>query len=224
MAADERFELAPNFQKQANAIKVAIADENLIFIKGASAVLYDVPQITFCASFLNGQALLDWYKRTNADVIVIDNRLPLPDGKETIKQLLNRFPDAKIIVFSAQSNPAEIRYMRNLGVCAYLLKSIAPDDLIKSIIKIYHGEKVFPKTVFSNIDSSTNDNVTDNKLSTREIQVLKLIAKGKNNKESAFELNISELTVKKHRENMMRKLGASNLAQLILMAGFDGYL
>jgi len=207
-------------------VSVIIADDHEIFIRGIASVIEQSAGIKLRASFLNGETLLNWYDGTNADVLLVDLHMPILNGIETSKQLLKRFPSAKIIVLSADNDLQVMRFLFNLGVCSFLLKGIEPNGLIQTILKVHAGEKVFPENISVNIGNNVHimNEAADDRLSAREIQVLKLIAKGKNNKEIAVELNISQSTVKKHRENMLRKLGATNMVQLILNVSFKKFL
>ena len=225
MEAETLFTTPADFQTRTSPIKVVMADDHQLFMGGISGLLNEVPGIMFCASFLNGSELLNWYKGSNADVILMDIHMPVLNGIETSKQILIRFPAARIIILSVDDDPKVMRLMYDIGAYAYLLKDIEPDGFIQTILKVHSGEKVFPEnfTVNSRNSVRIDDEMADGRLSAREKQVLKLISKGKNNSEIAAELNISPSTVKKHRENMMRKLGATNLVQLISNVSFKDF-
>ena len=174
------------------------------------------------------QPITDWYNGSNADVLLLDICMPVPNGIAVIQQLLARFPEAKIIVLSNEDDPGVIKCMQSLGVNAYQIKTQDHNDTIQTIIKVHAGEKVFPENLEDGIVPlfvrRLIDPPANPELSTREIQVLKLIAKGKTNPQIAAELNISPLTVKKHRENLLRKLNAHNTAQLISKGRLKGLL
>ena len=203
-----------------------MADDHLLFTNGISAVLNEVPGIVFCRSFLNGKELLDWYTGSNVDVILLDIDMPILNGKEASKQLLTYFPASKIIILSDDDDQTVMRLMQDMGVYAYLTKSASLGDLIRTIIKVHAGEKVFnqdPTTTPGDITVNIV-NASVSKLSDREMQVLKLIIKGRTNLQIAAELYLSPLTIKTHRQNLMRKLEANNTAQLIAKAGLKGLL
>jgi len=226
MAAEASFAKSLRFQENASTIKVAIADDHQLIINGFAGMLDAVPGIALCASFLNGKALLDWYDGSNANVILLDIHMPVLNGMETGKQLLNRFPAARIIVLSVDDDQHLIRFMFELGVYAYLLKDADPADFIEAIIRVHIGEKVFPGTLtMCPGDMRTDrDNILSAKLSDREIQVLRLIVDGKTTLGIADQLNLSPDTVKSHRKKLLHKLGASNVAQLIANAFSKGLL
>ncbi len=216
----------PIFQGILPSIKIAIADDHVLFGQGISSAIVEFPNISIASIFLNGYDLLDWYNGTNADIILLDMHMPLMDGKETCKKLLKRYPLTKVIVLSAFSEAAEVSYMSNLGICAYLLKDVDTDVLINTILKVYSGERFTPKKIIEDTfkGSSETSVVESNQLSVREVQVLKLITKGKNTEKIAAEFNISTSTVKKHRENMLNKTGSTSMIELILKMGFKGFL
>jgi two-component system response regulator NreC len=224
MAAETSFDKPANLQTNIISIKIAIADDHQLFSGGISRMLNETDGLTVCATFLNGKALLDWYNGTNADVILIDIYMPVLNGIEASKQLLANFPTARIIILSADDDQHIIRLMHDIGVYGYVVKSAEPEDFIKTILKVHSAEKVFPEVLSVNIGNRNinKDKTTDAKLSDREIQVLRLIVNGKTNLQIAVELNISRLTVKKHRENLLRKMEVSNTAQMIAKAGLSG--
>jgi len=226
MAAEASFAKTLHFHENTFPIKVAMADDHQLIINGFAGMLDAVPGIALCASFLNGKALLDWYDGSNANVILLDIHMPVLNGMETGKQLLNRFPAARIIVLSVDDDQHLIRFMFELGVYAYLLKDADPADFIEAIIRVHIGEKVFPGTLtMCPGDMRTDrDNILSAKLSDREIQVLRLIVDGKTTLGIADQLNLSPDTVKSHRKKLLHKLGASNVAQLIANAFSKGLL
>jgi len=216
-----------SFTSNVNApIKVIIADDHPIFINGILGLINDTPDIILCASFSNVRSLLDWFNGSNADIILLDINMPLINGIELGKQLINRFPVTKIIVFSMENDLQIISDLSRIGVYAYLLKGTDPEYFIQTIFKVYAGEKVFPERLFAN---STNgflkkDKYAITKLSEREMQILKLIVEGKTNKQIAHMLNVSPYTVKTHRQNLLHKQSANNTAQLIANARLNGLL
>jgi DNA-binding NarL/FixJ family response regulator len=226
MSTETLFDKSNNFQTQAIPIKVAMADDHQLFISGISGILNEVPGFEFCASFLNGKGLLDWFSGSNADVILLDRHMPVLNGIEASKQLLTRFPSARIIILSDDYSEAVMRLIKSIGVCAYLTKSVPPENLIGAIIKVHVGEKIFdehPSAGLSNVIAKKG-NASIEKISEREIQVLKLIIEGRTNTQIASELNLSPFTIKTHRQNMLHKLNASNTAQLIAKAGLKGLI
>lgn len=209
-------------------IRVAMADGHPLSVNGMLNIISHENKVVIDGFIFNDIPLTDWYHGSNADVLLLDICLPVPNGINIIKQLLHRLPEARIVVFSDEDDPGAIRCMQSLGACAYQVKNSGANDVIQTIIKVHAGERVFPEIQGSGIAHLIVKRLIDPpatfELSPREIQVLKLIASGKTNPQIAEELTLSPLTVKKHRENILRKLKATNTAQVISRARFKGLL
>jgi DNA-binding NarL/FixJ family response regulator len=204
-------------------INVAMADDHKLFAEGIQAMLNNTPGIKCYDPFINGKLLLNWYNGINADILLVDIEMPVLNGIETSKQLLTRFPDVKIIILSVVDDPKTIQLMLKIGVCAYLVKTAEPEDFIQTIFKVHAGEKVFPMDVLTTSSKNPEKiNALTLKITLRETEILKLIIKGENNKKIADALNISPNTVKTHRQKLLYKLGANNVAQLIAKAALFG--
>lgn len=212
-------------KEAARPIRIAIADDHILFNRGIAALISDTPNLELCASFFNGQQLLDWYNGQNADIILIDLHMPVLNGIEASKLLLSCFAEVKIIVLSVDDTPNAIRAMRDMGVFAYLVKNTDPDNFITAIESVHAGQKVFPKiTAGFNETFAVNFRNPVAGLTKKEIQILKLIAVGATTKKIAAQLFVTPGTVKRHRENMLNKTGATNIAQLIGIATFKGII
>jgi len=226
MRAESLLGKSINSPTQTTLIKVAMADNQQLFIDSISAAINKTLEIVFCASFLSGKELLDWYTESNADVIILGNHLPIFNGVEASKQLIARFPLIKIIILSVDDCPKVMQLVYDMGIFAYLTKNTNLKDFIETIIKVHSGEKVFHENLSVKRTDLTINKVkaSFSKISDREKQILDFIVQGKNNPQIAALLNLSPLTVKKHRENLMRKLEASNTAKLIASARLKGLL
>jgi DNA-binding NarL/FixJ family response regulator len=209
-------------------IRVAMADGYPLSVNGMLNIISYENKVVVDGFIFNDIPLTDWYTGSNADVLLLDICLPVPNGINLIKQLLSRFPEAKIVVFSDEDDPGVIRCMQSLGAYAYQVKNSGANNVIQTIIKVHADEKVFPENLEGGIARSLIRRFIDPpptfELSPREIQVLKLIANGKTNPQIAEELTLSPLTIKKHRENILRRLKATNTAQVISKARFKGLL
>jgi len=202
---------------------VVIVGSTKLFSLGIKSVFDNTEEASLCASFFTCSDLLDWYNGKNADVILID--IAVADSDASIRKLFDNYTNIKIALISNQSNRQVLVLMRTLGVKAFLPYSIEPEELIPSLLKVHEGGEFFPQ-----IADLTNpgtglikNNIPGGILTEREIEVLKLMVIGKKNREMAVEMNISPLTVKKHRENILRKLGAANTAQVILNVNFEAF-
>lgn len=157
------------------------------------------------------------------DVIVMDFAMPLLNGMEAMRQILRKNRLVKVVILSAHNDEAYVRQVIELGASGYLIKQSAATTLTSAIRKVVLGELVFspellPFNTFIPGDRTRmKGSCTDTKaprLTSRETEVLQLVAEGKANKQSAALLNISMKTVEKHRQNVMRKLGIHDTAGL----------
>jgi DNA-binding NarL/FixJ family response regulator len=208
-------------------IRVALADGHPLAANGLLKVARDNENIVFDGYIFQDKFITSWYDGSNADVLLLDISTPVPNAITVVKDILCRFPEAKIIILSDEDDPGVIRFIRGLGVCGYHIKTTNFNDTIETILKVYNGEKVFPEDREGGIARLVTERFTFRPcadLSMREIQVLKLIARGKTNPQIAAELQRSAFTVKTHRQKLLKKLNACNTAQLISKARIKGLL
>jgi DNA-binding NarL/FixJ family response regulator len=173
----------------------------------------------------NGKELLGLIKNEVPDVVIVDLQMPVMDGSEASKQILQKYPDIKIIVLTMHDSNKFILHMMDLGVHAFLLKNTEPDELEKAIYAVadkdfYHNDLVA---------SVLRKNVKDRKsgqdalfktaeLTEREKEILLLICQELTMKEIGQRLFLSENTVRNHRVNIMEKVGVNNIVGLVKYA------
>lgn len=203
-------------------INLAICDDHELFIQGVARVLEGSKDIKIVGTALNGLSLLQMLKTTQVDIILLDIEMPELDGIETaklVKQLNSRI---KIIALSMHDNAPKIHKMVKAGANGYLIKNTNSKELSTAIRTVYAGEKFFKGGVLNKIiDFSDEDQREETKialLTSREKEILKLIADGKSNQEIATHLYISIHTVHSHRKNMLKKLNLKNTPELIKIA------
>jgi two-component system invasion response regulator UvrY len=197
-------------------IRTVLADDHKLFCDGLERVLSDSGHFTIVYKAHNGQSLLEKLPRLAFDLLIIDVEMPLINGLDTIKRIRVNNPNCTIVVLSMHEEGVFSQEAFLLGANGYLNKSMDSSQLIDSVLAACSGSKVFPmKIAVPKIQSPFSD---------RELQILRLIASGKTSDDIAHNLKISELTVKTHRRNMMRKLNANNTAQLVSKALELGYL
>lgn len=202
---------------------VVILGSTKLFSLGIIAVFEKAEPAILYKSFFSGADLIAWFDGTNADIILID--LAVAGSEATIRNLIAVFTDIKIAVISSNKNDLEISNIRGMGAKAHLHYSLEPDELVPTLLKVYDGIEVFPEINEISLPGQglVKYNIPGGILSEREIDVLKLMVRGKISKEIAVELKISTLTVKKHRENILKKLGVVNTTQVILNVNFEAF-
>lgn len=198
--------------------KILIVDDHTIVLDGLKSLLSKSERAKVVATANNAFDGLKQLKETGADLVITDINMPEMDGLEFIKTIRNNFPPTKIIVLSLHDEPYYIRNVMKHRVQGYILKNDTSVELLEAIDKILDG-KIYLSSRINQIMIEQMDEPTAEKLlSEREIQIIKLIAQEKVNKEIADKLFISERTVETHRKNILRKTGSANIIGLIKYA------
>lgn len=211
-------------------IRLLLADDHQLITKGISSLLADEEDIEVVEVCQNGQEALTSLRNTDIDVLLLDIDMPVMNGLECAKQALAEFPELKIAMLSMHDKRAMIEEFIALGVKGYFLKTVEKEDLVAGLRKIAGGGEFFPaEVVRALLQKQAEPEVPAQSpllatLSVREVEVLKLIAHGKSNKEAAAELFLSPRTVDTHRTNIMRKLEVHNVAGLVRFAFLNGLM
>ena len=214
-------------------IKVLIADDHPTFRDGLCRLLEGEGDFECVGQAGDGQEAVDMTKKLGPDVVLIDINMPRLRGAEAAKEIKKNCPKVAIIMLSAFDYEAYIVTSLQAGARGYLLKSTSLEKLTSSIRLVYRGESVLDikatDKLVHHLQPRTNGNNNNNstqfqRLYPREIQVLKLAAKGKGNKEIADILSISERTVQTHLVNIFKKLGATSRTQAVLTALREGWI
>ena len=161
----------------------------------------------------NGVEAIDAYREHRPDVVVLDLRMPKQNGIETIRVLREEFSDARVLVFSNYASGDEVFEALKAGASGFVVKEMPLERLLEAIREIYRGEQYVPPE----ISTRMNGRVLS-QLSARELEVLRLVARGYSNKEVGSELAVAEGTIKVHVKSILSKLGVSDRTQAILAA------
>lgn len=219
--------LAQNITRQ--PIKVLIADDHTIFRHGLKAYLNSFPFIKFRGEAANGKELMKLIEKEIPDVIFMDLHMPGGHGPETTADILKEYPTIKIVVLSFYDDALTVERMMKMGASAYLTKNISLELLDAMFEKVLNGQayispdaanNVAMHKVIPNPSSATIEQTEwfENEVTVREKQVLKLITMGMSLKEVGNELGLGYRTAESHKNKLMKKLGAKNLAELISIA------
>jgi two-component system, NarL family, response regulator len=199
----------------ANTIRILIADDHPIIREGLSAILRSENDIELIAEAVDGAQACELYDRHLPDVLMLDLRMPEKDGLQVITELMStRRPKPQIIVMSAYETEDDIRRAFRAGAKGYLVKGTQPEQILEAVRRVAKGEAL----ASSKIASVFTESLSRPELSYRELQVLKQLATGKNNKEIARELQITEHTVKAHVRSILSKLHAVGRAEAVSTA------
>lgn len=207
-------------------INLLIADDHTMFLQGIVSLLEQEPEINVVGKAVNGIEALEIIKSQNIDLIILDISMPEMDGIELSKILKKEYPAVKILIVSTHSNASIISRLIRIGVNGYLLKNAEKSELLKAITTIAEGEDYFSEeTEEKHLSNSLKiekqvSNLTE--LSSREKEILVLIAHEYNTAEIAEKTFISLNTVNTHRRNLLSKLNAKNTAGLVKYAVENG--
>jgi DNA-binding NarL/FixJ family response regulator len=169
------------------------------------------PDLKLVAEASNGKEAIDAFRSHQPDITLMDIQMPGLDGIQAIEAIRSEFPDARIIVLTTYSGDVQVLHALKAGARAYVLKGHVLDELLDTIRAVHAGKKRIPPDVAAELA----DHATDDALTEREIDVLRLIAAGNGNKQIADQLSISEATVKSRITNILSKLGADDRAHAV---------
>ncbi|MEP6903747.1 MAG: response regulator transcription factor [Actinomycetota bacterium] len=192
-------------------IRVMIVEDHFVVRVGLAAIINSQTDMVTVAEAGNGRLAVELFEKHQPDVTLMDLRIPGLNGLEAISAIKDKFPRARIIVLSTYGGDEDIFRAFQSGARAYFLKDVKGPDLVKAIRAVQAGQRVLPPEIASRLA----ERIPRSELSTRELEILKLISKGRSNKEIAHLLAISDGTVRVHASNIFAKLGCSDRAQAV---------
>lgn len=208
-----------------NKIEVLIADDHAILRQGLKQILELEKDISVIAQASNGDEAIRLARSLNPDVILMDINMPGTNGLQAIKTLKAEKNPSKIVVLTIHEDREYLFKTIQMGAEGYVLKDAEPDVLIDAIKSVYAGETYIQANMtkelvkeFNRITLHEKEKKNDCNLTSREIEVLELIAEGMINKEIAKKLYISEKTVKNHVSNIFKKLNVADRTQAAIYA------
>jgi len=204
-------------------IRVVLADDHALVRQGFRRILEDEMDIEVIGEAGGGAEAVDLDQRLDPDVVVLDMNMPEINGLHAAIEILRRRPDRPILMLSMYDDVQYVRNALNAGIKGYILKNALETDLIRAVRAVAAGKRFLSPELAAAIDGSpaTAETAEDERfaqLSAREIQVLRLIAMGRSNREIGKLLGVSANTVAVHRTNLMATLGVHKAAELVLIA------
>ncbi len=194
-------------------IRILAVDDHALLRKGLAAVVNAEPDMKLVAESSNGEDGVEQFRIHRPDVVLMDLQMPGLNGIEATARILSEFPDARIIVLTTYHGDAQVMSALRAGARAYLLKG-HDRELLTTIHAVCEGRKIIPPEIANELA----EHATDEALSDREIDVLRLIAAGNSNKQIADQLFVAEATIKSRVTNILSKLGANDRAHAISIA------
>ncbi len=195
-------------------IKILIVDDHPIMRVGIAALIASSKEMITVGQAGTGEEAIEQHALLRPDVTLMDLRLPGLSGVETIRRIRSKTPDARFIVLTTYEGDEDIHQAMEAGASGYLVKGLPQEMLVNAVRKVYSGGRYLPPPMSQALAART----PDSSLSARERQVLRLVAKGKSNKEIAVELGITEATVKCHVSVILMRLNASDRTQAVVTA------
>lgn len=205
--------------------KILIADDHEIVRHGVRNLIASVPSYTCCAEATTGREAVRLAEESLPDVAILDISMPELNGIEAARQILKKCPDTKVLIFTVHDAERLVYEVFNAGAHGYVLKSDAGRHLLTAIESVLAGKHYFSSQVsemlfesFQKKDMPHIPAEDGNKPTTREREIIQLLAEGKSNKEVASALGISVKTAETHRAAVMRKLGLHSIGELVRYA------
>jgi DNA-binding NarL/FixJ family response regulator len=191
---------------ETRTIRVLAVDDHALLRHGIASLVNAQPDMSLVAQAATGREALEQYRRHLPDVTLMDLRMPDMGGVEAIIGIRSEFPDARIIVLTTYTGDVQAIRALRAGARGYLLKGSVHIDLVETIRAVYAGQKRVP----AEIAAELAEHAGEDELTSREIEVLRLIARGNANKEIATKLSLAEETVKSHVTRILGKLRAND--------------
>ena len=206
-------------------IRVLIADDHAVVREGLRAFLAVQDDVEVVGEAVDGEEAVAAVGRLQPDVALVDLLMPNVDGIEAIKRIRASDAPTRVIVLTSFADEDTMLPAIRAGAVGYLLKDVAPQDLVAAIRTVHEGETLLHPTVVRELVrevAGDGQRPAENPLTQREREVLALIARGRANKAIAFELGVAEKTVKTHVSNILAKLGVTDRTQAALLAVREG--
>jgi DNA-binding NarL/FixJ family response regulator len=208
-------------------VRILLADDHGIVREGLRKLLEEQPRWTICGEASKGREAVALCRERRPDIVVLDISMPELNGLETTRQILKDNPATEILVFTMHQSEQLVRGMLQAGARGYLLKSDAAHDIVDAITSLAEHRPYFSMRVSETIltgylhalkDTDAGRKGASDLLTTREREILQLLAEGRSNKEVARQLTIGVKTVEAHRTAIMRKIGAKSIVEVVRYA------
>lgn len=209
-------------------IRILIADDHAIVREGLRALISNAPEMELVGEAENGQKAVELVRQFQPDIVLMDLVMPVVDGLEAIRRIKTEYPQTHILVLTSFAEEEKVFPAIKAGAMGYLLKDSSPAQLLQAIHEVYQGQSFLHPTiaymVLRELKQPSTLPPTENPLTERELEVLKLIARGMSSAAIAKKMVISEWTVRTHTRNILEKLHLANRVQAALYALREGLI
>jgi DNA-binding NarL/FixJ family response regulator len=212
----------------AQPVRIIVVDDQALFRSGLARLLNEDERIEVVGQAEDGLAALEVVARLRPDVVLMDLKMPNLDGIEATRRMLASNPETKVLILTSFDADTSIIQALKAGAAGYVLKDSQAEGIVSSILAVMSGERVMASAVAQRVLDMLTGTTTPKEfydgLTTREVEILKLLASGMANKQIAYKLGISEKTVRNHVSNMYEKLQIFDRAQAVLYAVRKGLI
>ena len=209
-------------------MRVLVADDHSLFRDGIVSLL-EAAGFEVVGQVGDGQAAIDAAQRLRPDLVLMDITMPVIGGLEALRQIRSLLPDIKVVMLTVSENDSDLFEAIRVGANGYLLKNLNASEFLEMLEGFDHGEAVMTRETTARLmrgfaDLAYQQDTSPDRLSPRELELLKLVAEGLSNKAIGQRLSVSVNTVKYHMKNILQKLGAQNRTEAVMMAIRSGLI
>jgi DNA-binding NarL/FixJ family response regulator len=195
-------------------IRILVVDDHFMVRMGLCASLNVEPDMEVIAEVGSGQSAVDAYRKHRPSLVIMDVRLPGLSGADATAAIVHEFPEARVLMLSTHSGEEEVYRALQAGARGYVLKSVMREELLRAIREVCSGRRYLDPAVVPLLAQREGHR----SLTGRELEVLRMVAKGLGNKEIAAALNIAEVTVKLHVSHVFEKLNVKDRTEAATVA------
>ena len=203
-------------------IRVAIADDQRLFANGLARIIDVQPDMEVVGEAHTGEEAVSLCLEVEPHLVLMDLSMPVMDGVSATRRILSLLPRTRVVILTVHTDDAHVFQGIEAGAQGYILKDCTPEDLTRAIRTVYSGDTIMSQDItmkmLNTFEGIRTEAEIAPRLTERELEVIKVLARGKSNKEIAWSLGISEKTVRNHASNIYKKLHIFDRTQAVIYA------